>query len=122
MPSEPRATGLPGFRAGRGHREGVGPPFSAPTPRPLSSRAVSGVDADPDLVHIEAQDLGGGKWGGVPAPGVTPQLWATGVPWLGSSTGRAPPTSPWEDMACLQVQVQPGVDGRHGAPLQWKRL
>uniref|UniRef100_A0A673T0E9 Sortilin related VPS10 domain containing receptor 2 n=1 Tax=Suricata suricatta TaxID=37032 RepID=A0A673T0E9_SURSU len=29
--------------------------------------AVSGVDADPDLVHIEAQDLGGGKSGGVPA-------------------------------------------------------
>uniref|UniRef100_A0A673T0W9 Sortilin related VPS10 domain containing receptor 2 n=1 Tax=Suricata suricatta TaxID=37032 RepID=A0A673T0W9_SURSU len=31
--------------------------------------AVSGVDADPDLVHIEAQDLGGGKSGGVPALG-----------------------------------------------------
>ncbi|XP_042529373.1 VPS10 domain-containing receptor SorCS2-like, partial [Dipodomys spectabilis] len=26
----------------------------------LSSRAVSGVDADPNLVHMEAQDLGGG--------------------------------------------------------------
>uniref|UniRef100_A0A673T0D5 Sortilin related VPS10 domain containing receptor 2 n=1 Tax=Suricata suricatta TaxID=37032 RepID=A0A673T0D5_SURSU len=33
--------------------------------------AVSGVDADPDLVHIEAQDLGGGKSGGVPALGAT---------------------------------------------------
>lgn len=25
-------------------------------------RAVSGVDADPNLVHMEAQDLSGGKW------------------------------------------------------------
>ena len=33
-------------------------------PLPFFSRAVSGVDADPDLVHLEAQDLGGGKQGG----------------------------------------------------------
>lgn len=26
------------------------------------SRAVSGVDDDPNLVHMEAQDLSGGKW------------------------------------------------------------
>lgn len=45
-----------------------------PEPRPslslFFSRAVSGVDADPDLVHMEVQDLGGGKLAGRGQPEV----------------------------------------------------
>jgi len=31
----------------------------------LCLRAVTGVDVDPDLVHMEIQDIGGGKGGHV---------------------------------------------------------
>lgn len=42
----------------------VGGPFANANLGPFFSRAVSGVDADPNLVHMEAQDLNGGKRGG----------------------------------------------------------
>lgn len=45
------------------HTQGWGP-HSHSSLTPFLSRAVSGVDADPDLVHMEVQDLGGGKPGG----------------------------------------------------------
>lgn len=100
----PGATWLPGVQGlTQAPREGLGVPIPSANPSPLSSRAVSGVDTDPDLVHMETQDLGGGKsgpggGGDVPAPGVcpgvlTPALGQAQRALLGSSAGPAQPTS-----------------------------
>lgn len=63
---------------------GQGPGDSVPSTNPhaLSSRSVSGVDADPDLVHMEAQDVRGGKPGGLRAPGVPLSLYPSSGPGL----------------------------------------
>lgn len=96
-PQPREATWLPGAQ-GLTHALGEGLGDSGPRADPyvLSSRAVSGVDADPDLVHMEAQDLGGGKPGGVRAPSVPLCPY---VPLFHSSAGPAQPTSLCYDVA-----------------------
>lgn len=66
MSSGPTEQELPQTK--RGHvvhgspRKGFSHPFADTTFGQFFSRAVSGVDTNPNLVHMEAQDLNGGKW------------------------------------------------------------
>lgn len=64
-PYNPEATWLHGEQAtGAGATTRAGDPVPNSSRTLFFSRAVSGVDADTDLVHMEVQDLGGGKPGG----------------------------------------------------------
>lgn len=65
MSSEPSEKELSQTQSGHvasgSPREGFSHPFADATFSQFFSRAVSGVDTDPNLVHMEAQDLSGGK-------------------------------------------------------------